>query len=153
MASLAVTKTTANFFFYDFRSSSLFQGLNSALPKNSRKVNNPSGTTPYVRTGSISGLSCEASVTYAVSYPTTDDDSPTPADLFLATTYDVQAEVTVNRILSDFGYLDKWILSDLTKLWPFTSYPLLFFFSFLFLRKGRKHGALSLQKPLMIKAY
>ena len=48
MASLAVTKTTANY-LYDFRSSmnsgSLFQGLNSALPENPRKVNKPFGTT------------------------------------------------------------------------------------------------------------
>ena len=43
MASLAVAKTPANVF--DFRSlvnsGSLFQGLNSELPKNPRKVNNP----------------------------------------------------------------------------------------------------------------
>ena len=51
MASLAVTKRSANF-FYDFRSSmnfgSLFQGLNSGMPKNPRKVNNTFGTTPLI---------------------------------------------------------------------------------------------------------
>ena len=41
MASLAVMKTTASFFM-------TFQGLNSALPKNPRQVNNPFGTTPYM---------------------------------------------------------------------------------------------------------
>lgn len=48
------------------------------------------------RVNFISGLRCEASVNYAVVYPTTDDDAPVSVDLFLTAMYDVQAEVILN---------------------------------------------------------